>query len=59
MKNERERMDIMSAYREVGSYRGAAREDRDLAGLIAHHDHGVQYLSVAYSEHYIRPLEAM
>lgn len=27
------------------------REDRDLAGLIAHHDHGVQYLSVAYSEH--------
>ncbi|QOK22383.1 IS3 family transposase [Janibacter indicus] len=27
------------------------REGRDLAGLIAHHDHGVQYLSVAYSEH--------
>ena len=31
------------------------REDRDLAGsdhqLVAHHDHGVQYLSVAYSEH--------
>ena len=26
------------------------RECRDLAGLIAHHDHGVQYLSVAYSE---------
>lgn len=26
------------------------REGRDLAGLIAHHDHGVQYLSVAYSE---------
>lgn len=24
MKNERERMDIISAYREVGSYRGAA-----------------------------------
>lgn len=23
----------------------------DLTGLIAHHDHGVQYLSVAYSEH--------
>jgi len=28
-----------------------AREDNDLTGLIAHHDHGVQYLSVAYSEH--------
>lgn len=27
------------------------REGRNLAGLIAHHDHGVQYLSVAYSEH--------
>lgn len=27
------------------------REGRDLAGLIAHHDHGAQYLSVAYSEH--------
>lgn len=27
------------------------REGKDLAGLIAHHDHGVQYLSVAYSEH--------
>jgi putative transposase len=27
------------------------REGRDLAGLVAHHDHGVQYLSVAYSEH--------
>ena len=27
------------------------REGRDLTGLIAHHDHGVQYLSVAYSEH--------
>jgi putative transposase len=27
------------------------REGRDLAGLIAHHDHGVQYLSVAYCEH--------
>jgi transposase InsO family protein len=27
------------------------REGRDLAGLIAHHDHGVQYLSLAYSEH--------
>ena len=27
------------------------RAGRDLAGLIAHHDHGVQYLSVAYSEH--------
>jgi putative transposase len=26
------------------------REDRDLTGLIAHHDHGTQYLSVAYSE---------
>ena len=23
----------------------------DLAGLIAHHDHGVQYLSVAHTEH--------
>ena len=28
-----------------------SREGRDLAGVIAHHDHGVQYLSVAYSEH--------
>jgi putative transposase len=27
------------------------REGRHLTGLIAHHDHGVQYLSVAYSEH--------
>ena len=27
------------------------REGKDLTGLIAHHDHGVQYLSVAYSEH--------
>jgi putative transposase len=27
------------------------REGRDLDGLIAHHDHGTQYLSVAYSEH--------
>ena len=27
------------------------REGRDLTGLIAHHDHGVQYLSVAHSEH--------
>ena len=27
------------------------REGRDLVGLVAHHDHGVQYLSVAYSEH--------
>jgi putative transposase len=27
------------------------RDDRDLTGLIAHHDHGVQYLSLAYSEH--------
>ena len=27
------------------------RDGRDLTGLIAHHDHGVQYLSVAYSEH--------
>jgi putative transposase len=27
------------------------REGRDLAGLVAHHDHGVQYLSVTYSEH--------
>jgi len=26
------------------------REGKDLAGLIAHHDHGVQYMSVAYSE---------
>jgi putative transposase len=26
------------------------RDGRDLTGLIAHHDHGVQYLSVAYSE---------
>jgi putative transposase len=27
-----------------------SREDRDLTGLVAHHDHGSQYLSVAYSE---------
>ena len=27
------------------------RQGKDLAGLVAHHDHGVQYLSVAYSEH--------
>lgn len=27
------------------------REGRDLTGLVAHHDHGVQYLSVAYAEH--------
>jgi putative transposase len=27
------------------------RDGRDLTGVIAHHDHGVQYLSVAYSEH--------
>jgi len=27
------------------------REGRDLTGLVAHHDHGVQYLSVAYGEH--------
>jgi transposase InsO family protein len=27
------------------------REGKDLAGLIAHHDHGSQYLSVAYSDH--------
>ena len=27
------------------------RQGKDLAGLIAHHDHGVQYLSVAYCEH--------
>jgi putative transposase len=27
------------------------RDGKDLTGLIAHHDHGVQYLSVAYSEH--------
>ena len=26
------------------------RQGRDLAGLIAHHDHGTQYMSVAYSE---------
>lgn len=26
------------------------REGKDLTGLIAHHDHGSQYLSVAYSE---------
>ena len=27
------------------------REGKDLTGLIAHHDHGSQYLSVAYTEH--------
>lgn len=26
------------------------RDGRDLTGLIAHHDHGSQYLSIAYSE---------
>ncbi|NNG21293.1 IS3 family transposase [Naumannella sp. ID2617S] len=26
------------------------RQGRDLAGLIAHHDHGSQYLSISYSE---------
>jgi len=26
------------------------REGKELAGLIAHHDHGTQYLSVAHSE---------
>jgi putative transposase len=26
------------------------REDRDLAGLVAHYDHGSHYLSVAYTE---------
>ena len=26
------------------------REGKDLTGLVAHHDHGVQYMSVAYSE---------
>ena len=27
------------------------RQGKDLTGLIAHHDHGSQYLSVAYAEH--------
>jgi putative transposase len=27
------------------------RDGKELTGLIAHHDHGVQYLSVAYTEH--------
>lgn len=27
-----------------------SREGTDLTGLIAHHDHGVQYMSVAYSQ---------
>ena len=27
------------------------REGKNLTGLVAHHDHGVQYVSVAYSEH--------
>jgi putative transposase len=27
------------------------REGRDVAGLVAHHDHGSQYLSVTYAEH--------
>ena len=27
------------------------REGKDLTGLIAHHDHGSQYLSVAHAEH--------
>lgn len=39
---------VMDAVEQAIWTRG--REGRDLAGLIAHHDHGVQYLSVAYSE---------
>ncbi|WOC11689.1 IS3 family transposase IS994 [Gordonia sp. MP11Mi] len=27
-----------------------SREGKNLTGLIAHHDHGVQYMSVAYSD---------
>ena len=27
------------------------RDGKNLTGLVAHHDHGVQYLSVAYAEH--------
>jgi putative transposase len=27
------------------------RDGRDLNGLVAHHDHGIQDLSVAYAEH--------
>jgi putative transposase len=27
------------------------REGKDLTGLVAHHDHGSQYLSVSYAEH--------
>jgi putative transposase len=27
------------------------RDGKDVAGLVAHHDHGVQYLSVSYAEH--------
>jgi len=27
------------------------REGKELTGLVAHHDHGSQYLSVAYTEH--------
>ena len=40
---------VVAAVEQAISTRG--REGRDLTGLIAHHDHGVQYLSVAHSEH--------
>lgn len=44
MKNERERMDIISAYREVGSYRGAAAmcgtTHKTVQRVIAAHEAG-------------------
>lgn len=44
MKNARERMDIISAYREVGSYRGAAAmcgtTHKTVARVIAAHEAG-------------------
>ena len=33
------------------SIRTRKRDGKDLTGLITHHDHGSQYLSVAYTEH--------
>ena len=44
MKNARERMDIISAYREVGSYRGAAvlcgTSHKTVRRVIAAHEAG-------------------
>ena len=42
---------VDSVFLSIWTRSREARGTKDLAGLIAHHDHGVQYLSVAYSEH--------